>query len=243
MNAYLESCSNEDRQRILSGCTETVGAAMLNEQPHLLPLVAEPFDLSEISFATVDNLRCVRVRTNRYSVPLSPGSQVQARVHADTVQLWHGGKCIARHQRSYSRQQKILELEHYLDVLRIKPGALAGSTPLAQWRQEGRWPAAFDQMWQALNARHGRAEGTRRLIDLLELGASHGWDRLRVAVEQALLMGCYDNAAIRHLVATEHLNRPAIEPLEIGPLARYKRPLPELTGYDQLLTTIAAVHA
>jgi hypothetical protein len=51
---------------------ETVGTAMLNEQPHLLPLAAEPFDLAEISFPTVDSLRCVRVRTNRYSVPLPP---------------------------------------------------------------------------------------------------------------------------------------------------------------------------
>jgi len=28
-------------------------------------------------------------------------------------------------------QTEILDLEHYLDVLRKKPGALAGSTPLA----------------------------------------------------------------------------------------------------------------
>ena len=75
LNRYLERCSNEDRRRILSGRTETVGAAMLNEQPHLLPLAAESFDLAEISFPTVDSLRCVRVRTNRYSVPLPPGTK------------------------------------------------------------------------------------------------------------------------------------------------------------------------
>jgi hypothetical protein len=132
LNGYLERCSNEDRRRILSRRTEKVGAAMLNEQPHLLPLAAEPFDLAEISFPTVDS---VRVRTNRYSVPLPPGTKVEARVHAATVKLSHGGKRVARHERCYSRQQKILDLEHYLDVLRKKPGALAGSTPLAQWRQ------------------------------------------------------------------------------------------------------------
>jgi hypothetical protein len=118
LNTYLERCSNLDRQRILSGRTETVGAAMLNEQPHLLAPAAEPFDLAEISFPTVDSLRCVRVRTNRYSVPLPPGTKTEARVHADTVDLWHGGKLVARHERSYSRQQKVLDLEHYLDVLR-----------------------------------------------------------------------------------------------------------------------------
>ena len=36
------------------------------------------------------------------------------------------------HERSYRRQQQILDLEHYLDVLYRKPGALAGSKPLEQ---------------------------------------------------------------------------------------------------------------
>jgi hypothetical protein len=131
LNGYLEHCSNQDRRRILSGRTETVGAAMLNEQPHLLPLAAEPFNLAEISFPTVDSLRCVRVRTNRYSVPLPPGTKVEARVHAAAVELRHGGKRVAWHERCYSRQQKILDLEHYLDVLRKKPGALAAGGTMA----------------------------------------------------------------------------------------------------------------
>ena len=45
---------------------------MLVEQPHLLPPATESFDVAEVSFPTVDGLRCVRVRTNRYSVPLRP---------------------------------------------------------------------------------------------------------------------------------------------------------------------------
>lgn len=243
LNLYLERCLREDRQRILNGRTKTVGAAMLTEQPHLLALATEPFDLAEISFPTVDSLRCVRVRTNRYSVPLPPGTKVEARVHADTVEVWHGGKRVARHERSYSRQQKVLDLEHYLDVLRTKPGALAGSTPLAQWRQAGRWPACFDQLWQELNLRHGRPEGTRQMIELLELGAGQGWDRLRVAVEQTLAMGCHDGAAIRHLLTAEQLNRPVIAAIEIGALARYERPLPVMTNYDQLLTNTMEVCA
>ncbi len=235
LNAYLERCCREDRSRVLSGRTETVGAAMLAEQPHLLPLAAEPFDLAEVSFPTVDGLRCVRVRTNRYSVPLKPGTRVEARVTADTVELWHDGRRVARHERCYSRQQQVLDLEHYLDVLERKPGALAGSTPLAQWRQAGRWPACFDRLWQELNTRHGRQQGTRQMIELLEVGASQGWSRLQSAVEQALSLGCHDVAAIRHLLMAGQFERPAMAVMEIGGLARYERPLPELSGYDRLL--------
>src|SRR5271170_387261 len=165
LNAYLEQCCRQDQGRILDGRNQNVGTAMLCEQPHLLPLAAERFDLAEISFPTVDGLRCVRVRTNRYSVPLRPGTKVEAKVNADSVELWHEGRCVARHERCYSRQQQVLDLGHYLDVLERKPGALAGSTALAQWRQAGRWPESFDRLWQALNMRHGRQHGTRQIIE------------------------------------------------------------------------------
>ena len=243
LNAYLERCCRKDHSRMLAGCSETVGAAMLIEQAHLLPLAAELFDLAEISFPAVDGLRCVRVRTNRYSVPLRPGAKVEARVQADAVELWHAGKRVARHERCYSRQQQILDLEHYLDVLERKPGALAGSTALAQWRQAGRWPESFDQLWQALNSRHGRQHGTRQMIELLQLGVGEGWPRLRAAVEQALSLGCHDVAAIRHLMLAGHLDRPSVVPIDIGALARYERPLPVMNSYDQLLRHTVEVTA
>ena len=236
LNAYLERCCREDQNRVLAGRSDTVGTAMLIEQAHLLPLAEEPFELAEISFPTVDGLRCVRVRTNRYSVPLRPGTKVEARVNADSVELWHEGKRVADHERCYSRRQQILELEHYLDVLERKPGALAGSTALAQWRQAGRWPESFDQLWHALNMRHGRQHGTRQMIELLQLGSGEGWPRLRAAVEQALSLGCHDVAAIRHLILAGHLDRPTIAAIDIGSLARYERPMPLMNSYDQLLS-------
>ena len=240
LNAYLEQCCKQDQRRILDGRTETVGTAMLHEQPYLIPLAAESFDLSESSFPTVDGLRCVRVRTNRYSAPLPPGTVVEAKLRADYVEVWHEGARVACHERCYSRQQKILDLEHYLDVLRKKPGALAGSTPLAQWREAGRWPECFDRLWQALNMRHGRQEGTRQMIELLSHGSHEGWDRLRTAVEQALSLGCQDVAAIRHLLAAGRLIKPSVAAIEIGVLARYERPQPVLSDYDQLLAKAQA---
>ena len=68
------------------------------------------------------------MRTNSYSFPLKAGSLVKTRVSSTTVEFRHDGKPIANHQRCYSRMQKILDLEHYLDVLERKPGALRGST-------------------------------------------------------------------------------------------------------------------
>jgi Mu transposase-like protein len=209
---------------------------------HLLPLPSEGFDLVEVSFARMDGPRRVRVRTNAYSAPLPPGTTVQVKLGAASVELWHQGRCVARHARSYARHQEILDLEHYLDVLERKPGALAGSKPLEQWRHAGRWPTSDDRLWQALMERQGRQLGTKLMIELLQLGCEHGFGRLRVAIEAALELGCTDAAAVRHLVAAEALVHQRPAPLvELGVLSQYERPLPELHAYDDVLVVAGGV--
>jgi hypothetical protein len=39
---------------------------------------------------------------------------------------------------------------------------------------------------------------------------------------------------------TAQLNRPAVDAIEVGLLARYERPLPVMSGYDQLLREVPA---
>jgi len=72
---------------------------------HLLPLAAETFQLASIHFPTVNGSRCARVLTNFYSVPAPVGCVVQAKVYAAEVELWHEGRCVARHDRCFSRQK------------------------------------------------------------------------------------------------------------------------------------------
>jgi hypothetical protein len=161
---------------------------------------------------------------------------VQAKAYASTVELWHEGRCVAQHERCYRRQQQILDLEHYLDVLYRKPGALAGSKPLEQRRQAGLWPPSFDRIWEALMKRHGKQSGTKQMIDLLKLSQKHGQEKLQKAVETALSSGCYDSAAVQHLLSAEDLRHTACEAIDVGVLERYARPLPVMLEYDQLLT-------
>lgn len=237
LNEQLLAGCRADEGRMLAGRTEPVGAALRIERDHLLPLAEEDFDLTDVSFPVVDGLGRVRVRTNAYSTPLRSGTRVQAKCAATTVEVWHDGRCVARHARCYGRQQEILELEHYLDVLAHKPGALAGSTPLAQWRQQGRWPASYDRFWAGLIERLGKGAGTKEMIGLLQLGRQHGFERLRQAIETALALGCGDSAAVRHLLTTPRLAYKPAPPVAVGALARYERPLPTVAEYDQLLAT------
>jgi len=241
LNELLRVASREDEQRVIAGRAETIGAAMLSEREHLRPLAAEGFDLAAISFPVVNSSSTVNVLTNFYSVPVAVGSRVEARTHAACVEIWHEGQCVARHERCFGRQQKVLNLEHYLDVLAKKPGALAGSTALEQWRAQGRWPESLDRYWADLQQRRGRQDGTRAMIEGLLLGRQHGYERMREAVEQALGMGASDVAVIRYLLEASRIEaRHPAAALEVGWLNRYERPQPSLGHYDQLLAASAA---
>jgi hypothetical protein len=126
--------------------------------------------------------------------------------------------------------------EHYLDVLERKPGALAGSKPLAHWRAKGWWPASYDRLLDELIERHGKPSGTRQMIQVLALVRPHGHSRLRAATEQAVALGCADAAAIRHLITADDLVRARGEIIELGVLSRFERPLPVMTDYEGLLS-------
>lgn len=240
LNQLLLDGCHADEQRRIAGKPHTVGEAMHIEREHLLPLATEGFELAEISFPAVDGKGCVKVRTNFYSTSLRPGTTARVKLLPAYVEVWQEHECVARHERSFGRYVQVLDLEHYLDVLERKPGALAGSSPLAQWRASGRWPESFDHLWQSLEDRHGRSEGTRQMIELLTLGKRCGWDRLRKAVAEALALGCTDAAAVRHLMTASELARSHSGALEMNGLERYNRPLPQMHDYDLLLGVTAA---
>jgi transposase len=235
LNRMLLAACYQDEQRKIAGHELTVGQAVLTEKQYLLPLPDEGFDLADVSFPKVDGLGRVKVGCNFYSAPARYGAEVQAKLYSTRLEIWHDGSRIAQHQRCYGRCQEILNLEHYLEPLERKPGALAGSKPLEQWRNQGRWPVTFDRIWELLMNRHGQAEGTRHMIELLRLGKIYGYDVLRQAVESALAMGSCDVSAVRYLLSAEQLVRKPAEPIDVGPLSCYEHPMPIITDYDQLL--------
>jgi transposase len=239
LNALLLTGCREDEARILDGRTEPVGAAMTVEREHLVQCAAEGFDLAETRFSLVDKQGCITVKTNLYSVPVKAGTRVQARIYPLHVEVWHEGQRVARHERCHGVRRQILDLEHYLDVLDRKPGALAGSKPLDQWRQAGRWPACYDELWEGLNARHGKQDGTRAMVAVVALGREFGHDHLRAAVTCTVSLGACDVAAVRYLLTASALHKAQPELIDVGEFARYDRPIPTLADYDLLLSAMA----
>jgi hypothetical protein len=242
LNALLLAGCREDETRMIDGRQQTVGEALAIERDHLLPMPGKAstwWRSASPTWMACGACACgpTRIRRRYGRAPPCrsswPPRRSRSGIRDAALRVTHARTVVTRRSSS---------LEHYLDVLERKPGALAGSKPLEQWRQAGRWPTSYDRLWQAMMARQGRQVGTKTMIELLQVGREHGFARLRVAIEAALDQGCTDAAAVRHLLAAETLVHERPAPLvDLGLLIQYDRPLPEVHAYDHLLVVAGAV--
>ena len=124
----------DDRRRIGNRAL-SVGHDWAFERALLRPLPAEPFDTALTLTPRVDRYAQVMVRCNQYSVPARfIGHRVRVKLSASTVTVFDRTTVVARHQRAVGKGVKVLDLDHYLEILLRKPGALPGATALAQAR-------------------------------------------------------------------------------------------------------------
>jgi len=236
LNRLLEDACLDDLERRISGRVETVGEAFRAEGRALRELPAQDYDAAEVASPRVDAKALVMVRQNHYSVPVAlAGLRVHARIGAREIVISHDRREVARHLRLQGRYQIAARLDHYLELLRIKPGALKGSLPLRQERERGRWPACFDELWQALDARYGASEAARQMVEVLLLCREYGAVHVELAVRGALAAGAHDGHAVALLARRSE--RPPQLPLFDLPerLQASERPAPTLGDYDQLL--------
>lgn len=237
LNRMLLASCIEDQSRIIGSRVAPVGELMIEESTKLTPLPTEGFDIAQSKSPTVDGKGCVKLINVWYSTPLRPGARVTARVLPSLVEVWYAGKLVAMHERCYTHGQEIYDLNHYLDVLDRKPGALPGSRPLAQWRAAGQWPKSLDVLHELWQKRLGRYEGTRELVDLILLAPKYGWAAIRSSADRALEYGCTDASAVKCLLTQsgQPTQMTLLSLEDLGVLSKFDRPLPVMDGYDLLL--------
>lgn len=237
LNRYLAEAMAKDDQRRITGRSHTIAEEWAADAEALRPLPAERFQTIEPTVVRVDSMGRICVATNRYSVPIRlAGRTVEVRLGAATVEVISEGKAVALHERLYLKNAERLVLDHYLDLLWQKPGALAGSRPLRQARERREWPGEYDALWQALKERHGEQEGTRQMVGVLLLHRQAPKDRIDTAVGLAMNYGCLDLGAITTLLRQLGHSDPCPAPLtDLGHLHRYDRPIGDLSVYALLL--------
>ncbi|AHD03259.1 hypothetical protein METH_17745 [Leisingera methylohalidivorans DSM 14336] len=83
----------------------------------MAPLSATPFAACDQTSGRVSSLALVRYKTNDYSVPVAFGHRdVWIRAYVDQVVIGCGGEIIARHARSYGREDMIFDPIHYRHI-------------------------------------------------------------------------------------------------------------------------------
>ena len=134
LNAHLEQRCLERMDAVLRGHTETIGQRMERDLDALQPLPAVPYDACDKRASRVSSLSLVRYRTNDYSVPVAYGHRdVLVRGYVDEVVISCGTEVIAKHPRSYEKDDFVFDPIHYLPLLERKTAALDQAAPLQGW--------------------------------------------------------------------------------------------------------------
>jgi transposase len=241
LNDRLLAFCVRDLNRTITGRSETVGVRLSQEIDMLRALPASVFPTWEQTTHRVNQKSMITVRRNHYSVPVRlVGMKVAARVGAREIEVLADGRSVATHPRLRGSQLRSARLDHYLELLKDKPGALEHSLALRQERERGRWPDCFDELWQVLRERVGASEAARQIVDVLMLCRDHDPATVALAVRGALTAGAIDGRAVELLI--DRKTRPPAGTIELSDrLALHQRPAPGLGEYDQLLDNSRAV--
>jgi transposase len=213
LNVDLEQRCVERRGARLRGHTETIGERFERDRAALLPLPAAPYEACEKCSTRVSSLSLVRYRSNDYSVPVAYGHrEVFVRGYVGEVVISCAAAVIARHRRSYEREDFIFDPLHYLPLLEQKTAALDQAAPLEGWDL----PPEFATLRRLLEARMGKA-GKREYVQTLRLLEIFRLQEVQAGIEQALRLGAIGFDAVKHLVLCEIERRPPRLDLEVYP--------------------------
>jgi transposase len=145
LNARLAEDDLGDGLRHIEFRRNTVAAGFAAEAPLLRPPPADGFGTGTALWPKADRFARISVGKCRYSVPARLiGKAVRVRLTANELHVFEGTATVAVHPRLVASGDEHLVLDHYLEILARKPGALPGSVPLAQARAGGSFTAAHD---------------------------------------------------------------------------------------------------
>ena len=213
LNAQLLECCRRRLNDRLRGHDETIGERLVRDRSAFLPLPPTSYDACEKRTTRVSSLSLVRYRSNDYSVPTAYGHrEVLVRGYVHEVMIACGAEEIARHPRSYEREDFVFDPLHYLALLERKIGALDQAAPLAGWSL----PDEFATLRRLLEARLGKP-GKREFVQVLRLLEVFRTIDVSAAVREAIARGVIGFDAVKHLVLCHIERRPPRLDLKIYP--------------------------
>jgi len=213
LNARLaERCRARQLER-LRGKEGTIGERLKVDKAIFRDLPAGTYEACATRSGQANSQALVRYRLSDYSVPSAYAHrQVLIKGFVDEVVICVGTEEIARHPRSYERDDVIFNPLHYLALLEKKPGALDQAAPLQGWKL----PEAFAAFRRLAEARMSK-NGKREYIQVLRLLETFRIDQVEGAIIEALRLRAISYDAVKLLTLCAVERRPARLNLDIYP--------------------------
>ena len=238
LNAHLlDNCRKRLADRLRGHEGRTIGERLEDDLAIFQTPLPAPYDACEKRPGRVNSLSLVRYRNNDYSVPTAFGHQkVLVRGYVHEVVIACGAEVIARHPRSYEREDFVFNPLHYLALIEQKTNALDQAAPLADWRL----PEEFATLRRLLEARMGK-KGKREFVQVLRLMEVFAIDDVTAGVRDAIERGAVGFDAVKHLVLCRIERRPPRLDMTIYPyLPKATVATTQARSYMDLLAGVAA---
>jgi len=168
---------------------------LAEEQPSLHPLPAHPYDIGVVSQVRASSQFRIAFDSNRYSVPAEYASAgLTCKSYPDRLCFYDQDRLVARHQRSYGRNQDIEDPDH--------PKALLAQRKKARDQQVIKRflklsPEA-NNYYQALAVKRlNPLVHARKIVALSEI---HGIEKVRRAMEDAAYFQAFSSEYIANLL-------------------------------------------
>jgi transposase len=210
--------------------SRTVAQAFEQERPRLLKLPLHEFDTDRVVSVRAAKTIYVRFDGNDYSIPPEAvGRELTLAASGAEVRILDGAREIARHRRSYNRQQLVLDPAHQQALLRTKRKARESTR---DGRLELVVPESAVLLERAFAEGESAAQQSAQLLDLLD---RYGARAMRRAVREALQRNTPRAASVAFLLRQCNSATPLPLDLSRHPDAQNLEVRPhDLETYDEL---------
>jgi transposase len=192
--------------------TKTVAQALEEERSRLLPLPEHPFDGSRVQATSSGKTPYLRFDRNDYSIPPALVRKPLTLVAThDEIRILDGTQEVARHRRSYDRQQCIEDPRHLDALIAAKRAA---RTPKGRDRLFAALPHAEAFFEQIVQRGLPLPSATQQLLRLL---SDYGREATDVALAEVLRRGTSTPASVALVLEQQRRGRrvPPKVPVEL----------------------------
>ena len=222
-NAYLEEACADINERIPATRKQTRVQGLEEERKHLRPLPGNLWENYKIETRHINRYSMIQVDGHGYSVPDTYRPKViTIRKWIDRIELMDNGEMIAVHRIPEEKGKDVIRIEHYMQTLPKKPGALAQSAALR---------ACSDSLQRLYD--HHYSTNPTGFLQILELLRDYGETRLMEVLKEIQGKGIRPNPDILRNLLEQNRTE------EKAPSVTYPKGVtvthPDLKEYDQLI--------